>query len=290
VITSTAFKGSASSIEIAPRVQYFHATPRREEEAKAVESEAENKGWWDPLYLIPLGWTFAIPALHNEFFIINEETQLTGVFLLFCVIVYTQAGEMIHKGLVDKADAMLAEQNELEDAVIDCLEDLYTDIDKLSGNLVQDFEAISKVTEETYVKLNAAGAIKPQYDFKHQVERILHLIEQEEVNVKEKAKHALMEEATAAVSQEFLTSKPMKKAAMDLAIAKIKGTAKASDDPVKAAFIKFFKEKAAAAKTADDSAEMKAQREAMVAKLNATAKNEGFFFEFDANGTPKMVV
>lgn len=244
----------------------------------------------DPLYMIPIGWTFAIPALHNEFFIINEETQLTGVFLLFCVIVYTQAGEMIHKGLVSKADAMLAEQNELEDAVIECLEDLYTDIDKLSGSLVQDFEAISKTTEETYAKLNAAGAIKPHYDMKAQVERVLHIIEQEEVNVKEKAKATLMAEATAAVTEQFLTSKELKKSALDLAIAKIQGTAKASDDPVKAAFIKFFKDKAAAAAKADDSAELKAQRAALVAKINALGKNEGFFFEFDATGKPKMIV
>ena len=207
---------------------------------------------------------------------------------MFCVIVYTQAGEMIHKGLVDQADAMLKEQNELEDAVIDCLEDLYTDIDKLSGNLVQDFEAISKTTEETYAKLNAAGAIKPQYDMKAQVERVLNMIEHEEASVKEKAKLALMEEATAAVSEQFLSSPEMKKAAMDIAIAKIKGNASGTD-PVKAAFIKFFKDKAASAAKADDSAELKAQREAMVAKLNAIAKNEGFFFQFDANGTPKMV-
>lgn len=197
---------------------------------------------------------------------------------------------MIHTGLVNKADAMLAEQNELEDAVIECLEDLYTDIDKLSGSLVQDFEAISSATEATYAKLNAAGAIKPQYDMKAQVERVLSMIEQEETNVKEKAKQNLMAEATTAVSEQFLTSKEMKKAAMDLAIAKIKGSAKASDDPVKAAFIKFFKDKAAAASKADDSTELKAQREAMVAKLNAIGKNEGFFFEFDASGKPKMVV
>lgn len=209
---------------------------------------------------------------------------------MFCVVVYTQAGEMIHKGLTDQADAMLAEQNELEDAVIECLEGLYTDIDKLSGNLVQDFEAISKTTEETYAKLNAAGAIKPQYDMKAQMERVLSMIEQEETNVKEKAKQTLMEEATASVSEQFLTSKEMQKAAMDLAIAKIKGGASSADDPVKGAFVKFFKEKAAAAGKADDSAEMKAQREAMVAKLNAIAKNEGFFFQFEADGTPKMVV
>jgi hypothetical protein len=206
------------------------------------------------------------------------------------VIVYTQAGEMIHKGLVAKADQMLAEQNELEDAVIDCLEDLYTDVENLSGTLVQDFEAISQVTEETYAKLNAAGAIKPLYDFKAQMDRCLHLIEQEEISVKEKAKKDLMSEATAAVSAKFLSSADMKKAAMDLALAKLKGTAKASDDPVKAAFIQFFKEKSAAASKADDSAELATQREAMVAKLNAVTKNEGFFFGFTADGKPKMVV
>lgn len=197
---------------------------------------------------------------------------------------------MVHKGLTEKADQMLAEQNELEDAVIECLEELHTDIATHSGKLVQDFEAINKVTEETYKKLNAAGAIKPQYDFKHQMERVLSLIEQEEINVKEKAKHALMEEATASVTEKFASSKDLQKQALDLAVAKIKGTAKASDDPVKQAFIKFFKDKAAAAKKADDTAELKAQREALVAKLNAIGQNEGFFFEFDSNGQPKMVV
>ena len=75
-MTGNAFKASAT-LELAPRAQYFHATPRREEEAaKPAEAEVEEKGWWDPLYMIPIGWTFAIPALHNEFFVINEETQV----------------------------------------------------------------------------------------------------------------------------------------------------------------------------------------------------------------------
>ena len=195
---------------------------------------------------------------------------------------------MIHKGLVDKADAMLAEQNELEDAVINCLEDLHTDIEKLSGSLVSDFEAINKTTDETYEKLNKAGAIKPQHDLKAQVEKVLHLIQQEEVNVKEKAKNELMAEAAKSVASGFLTSKEMKKAAMDLALAKLAGSAPKTD-PVKDAYVKFFKDKAAASK-GDDKAELVAQREAMIAKLNATAKNEGFFFEFDDSGKPKMVV
>ena len=293
VTASTAFKaGSAASAQTPPtfRVQQFHSSPVRNDEAKtlATPPAEEAKSLWDPLYAIPLGFTFAIPAIHNEWFIVNEETLLTSVFLFFCITVYTQAGEMVHKGLVEKADTMLAEQNELEDAVIDCLQDLHKDIEKLSGNLVQDFEAIAKVTDETYHKLNTAGAIKPQHDFKAQVEKVLHLIQQEEINVKEKAKTSLMVEATEKVKADFLSSKEMKKAAMDLAMAKLAGTT-AKADPVKDAFIKFFKDKAAASK-GDDKAELLEQREAMVAKLNATAKNEGFFFVFDDSGKPKMVV
>lgn len=210
--------------------------------------------------------------------------------MMFCVVVYTQAGDMIHKSLTEKADQMLADQNELEDAVINNLENLHRDMVTLSGHLVEDFEAINKATEETYKKLNAAGAIKPKYDFKAQMERALHIIEQEETSVLEKGKVSLMQEATKSVEEQFKSSKELQKAAMQLAIAKINGTAKAGDDPVKAEFVKFFKEKAAAASKADDTVEQKARRENLVAKLNAIGKNEGFFFEFDASGKPKMVV
>merc|ERR1712130_996115 len=113
------------------------------------------------------------------------------------------------------------------------------------------------------------------------MERVLHLVEQEEAAVTEKTKVALMEEATASVSEEFSASKNMKKAALDLAINKIKGTAKGGTDPVQAAFVKFFKEKAAEAAKGDDGSEERAQREALVTKLNSLASNEGFFFHFD---------
>merc|ERR1711971_1228188 len=112
-------------------------------------------------------------------------------------------------------------------------------------------------------------------------------IQQEEANVTEKAKVALMEEATASVSEQFSSSKKLKKAAMDLAIAKINGTAKAGNDAVKGAFVKFFKDKAASS-TEEDVSELTEQREALVAKLNAVASNEGFFFKFDSSGQPKM--
>ena len=158
-----------------------------------------------------------------------------------------------------------------------------------SQNMVNDFEAINEIRAETYTKLNAAGAIKPQHDFKAQVERMLNMIAQEEASQTEKMKTALMAEATATVTEQFSSDKALKKAALDAAISKIKG-GKAGADPVQAAFVQFFKDKAAAAKKSGDDSEEKAQREAMIAKMNSVAKNEGFFFRFDAKGTPSMTV
>merc|ERR1712127_1153558 len=110
----------------------------------------------------------------------------------------------------------------------------------------------------------------------------------EEASVTEKTKMALMAEATASVEGKFSSDKALKKAALDSAIATIKGGKVEGADPVQAAFVQFFKEKAAAAKASKDDSEEKAQREAMIAKMNSVAKNEGFFFQFDAQGTPKM--
>lgn len=285
------FKSATPSISLLSRAD-FHASARREEEAKpVVEAEAgeADKGWWDNVYMIPIGFTLAVPAIHFDWLIVNEETQLAGVFITFCAIAYSQAGDMIHKGMVEQADKMLAEQNELEDALIESLEELHKDMEELSGNNFADYEAINSLTTDTFAKLNAAGAIKPQYDFKAQVERTLNMIQQEEANVMEKAKVSLMEEATASVSAQFGSSKKLQKAALDLAIAKINGTAKAEDDPVKGAFVEFFQEKAASS-TTEDAGELAAQREALVAKLNAVASNEGFFFKFDNDGQPKMTV
>jgi len=98
-----------------------------------------------------------------------------------------------------------------------------------------------------------------------------------------------MEEATAAVTEKFSTSKELKKAALDAAIAQIKGSAKEGTvDPVRAEFSNFLKAKAEAASQISGDEEMLAQRAAMVAKMNAVAKSEGFFFELGADGKPTM--
>jgi len=230
--------------------------------------------------------TFAIPVIHFDWYVINEETQLAAVFIAFCVTVYTQGGEAIYKSLDEKAVALLKEHNESEDKVINALE---SQLEFLKNNTkqVEHFEAIHALRGAAYDKLNAAGAIKPQHEFKAQVEKMMDMIAAEEQSITNKTKTNLMAEATANVTQQFTSTKALKKAALDSAIATIKGGA-VTDDPVKKAFVKFFKEKAISAKKSDDGSEAKASRAALLTKMNSIAKNEKFFFNYDADGTAKL--
>lgn len=271
----------------------FHASARREEEAKAEALPVESKGGLfgsglSEWFALPIGVAAAVPLIKLEWYVVNEETQLLAVFLAFCVTLYSQGGDAIYKALDEKAVNLLKEHTAAEEKVIEALETKLEFL-KANQNMVNDFEAINAVRAATYEKLNAAGAVKPQHDFKIQVERMLNMIAQEETSVTDKTKIALMSEATATVTEKFSSDKALKKAALDAAINKLKG-GKAGVDPIQAAFVQFFQDKAAAAKASKDDSAEKAQREAMIAKMNAVAKSENFFFQLDASGTPKMLV
>ena len=270
----------------------FHGSVRREEEAKEIKPVDGNGGFLgtglSEWYALPLGLIAAIPVIKYEWYVINEETQLMAVFITFCITLYSQAGDAIYKSLDESAQTILKEHTEAEDKVVEALEQKLAFL-KANSNLVNDFEAINKMRESAYANLNAAGKIKPKHDFKAQVERTIAMIIQEEQNVAEKAKASLMEEATMSVTAKFQEDKQLKKEALDAAISVIKGSAKPGQDPVQTAFIDFFKAKGAAASKADDGSEAKAQRAALVGKVNSLAKNEGFFFELDTAGKAKMV-
>lgn len=238
-------------------------------------------------FALPIGITAAVPAISLEWYVVNEETQLLAVFVAFCVAFYSQGGDAVFKALDAKSKAILAEHNEAEDKVIAALE-TKRDFLKTNQGMVEDFNAINEIREDAYVKLNAAGKIKPLHDLKGQMDRVLNMIVQEEASIAEKTKNALMQEATTEVTKKFSSSKALKKAALNAAIAQIKGESVAGVDPVSNEFVQFFKAKSADIEKTADGSEEKMQREAIVTKLNAVAKSEGFFFEFGADGVPKV--
>ena len=70
---------------------------------------------------------------------------------------------------------MLEIQNKAEDEVIAKLEE-NLEYMKLTENIVQDYQDVLDLTQESYDKLNAAGKIKPKHDLKAQVEKMLTII------------------------------------------------------------------------------------------------------------------
>ena len=182
---------------------------------------------------------------------------------------------------------MLVETNKAEDAVISNLEETIEDL-KSGQGLLEQLEAMKELTEETYAKQNATGKIKPLYAYKTQVEKLLSVIASEEAAGEEKAKMALMEEATAVVQANFASDKSLKKKALSNAVAVLKG-AKSDSDPVKDAYMAFFALKKAEAAKIDEAAEIQEARASLITKLNTVAMTEKFYFNFDASGTPKMI-
>jgi hypothetical protein len=266
---------------------HFHASLQREKEQTEAVVEEPKEGWWKPIYSVPIGIAAAIPVLQYEWYLVNEETQLMACFMMFTAVVYKNFGGAIHDMLSEDGKQIMKEHNIAEDEIIQLLKDKVEDI-KFQSRIVQDAEDVHALKLQTFEKLNAAGKIKPLYEFKAQMEKLLAVVEVEETNLREKAKQSLMEDATAAVSKAFGTSADLKKQSLANSIAILKGT-KASADPVKAAYLKFFQDKAAASKNIDVAAEAKEAREIIVTKLNAVAGNDGFFFEFDNEGKPKMI-
>jgi len=274
----------------------FHYSARREEEEKeAVVPAGETKSN-AALYAIPVGVAAAVPILHFQWFIPNEETLLASTFVAFCVVAYTQGGEMMSNMFKEEADEMLKAQNEAEDEVIDQLEETVGHMN-LTENIVEDYQAVMDLTEASYKKLNDSGKIKPNHLLKQQMEKCISIMVHEERNNYEKAKVALMEEATAAVNENFATSKELKKSALTAAIGQLKasgsgGAAAASGgDPVQAEFLQFFADKKKAAAATDDGTEELMARKGVLTKMNSAAENEGMYFRFDlTTGMPKLVV
>lgn len=289
---SRASATGARSWAVPTASSYHSSVPRREEEKKddSADVAPSSGGGINPLYGIPVGVALAVPILEYQWFIPNEETLLASTLLGFCVVMYTQGGETIANMFKDEANDMLKAQNEAEDKVIAKLEES-VEYMKLTENVVSDYQAIMDLTESSYAKLNASGKIKPQHVLKAQMEKILSMIAAEEQNMYEKAKLAMMAEATEAVTAEFASSKELQKSAVTSAIAKLTGKAgKDGADPVKDEFVKFFQQKGAAAKKADGAAEEQQARESLLTKLNAAAENDNMYFRFNVStGKPHLV-
>jgi hypothetical protein len=74
---------------------------------------------------LPLGIFLAIPAVVHEWFIIDEEAMLAGVFILFFGTIHAKFGADIGAYFDKQTDDWLAWRNALEDAEIEKVQQYY---------------------------------------------------------------------------------------------------------------------------------------------------------------------
>jgi hypothetical protein len=221
-------------------------------------------------------------------FVVVLFQQLAACFIAFTAIIYKQFGGVIQEALEDDGKRVLSDHNAAEDMIISSLNTSIENI-KSQDTIVEDIAAVKAIKVETYKKLNEVGKIKPLYDFKAQIEKLVGLIGTEETVMREKAKSVLMAEATVAVKEAFVSNAELKKASLSAAIATLKGGGGGAKDPVQQAYLKYFAEKKKSAEKINPATEAKEARDAIILKLNSVAMNDGFYFKFDESGKPQMI-
>lgn len=111
----------------------------------------------------PLGIALAIPVLGNGMYVINEETQLACCFFLFCTSAYKFGGDMIGSYFDDKANAILREQNEVENNAIAIVKETIQS-HRNCLEMVQDFNAVADAHKEVVEKLCSTLTSKLKHD------------------------------------------------------------------------------------------------------------------------------
>ena len=264
------------------QLRFFQGTASSNSDGAAVtEEEGEGFDLWktlsNPLYGLPVGGIAAASAVANGFYIINEETQLLGLWVLFVGTVYHNFGGAIGGFFDETAEAVAKEQHAQEEAIISSMQvtaDAHRRQVEISAHLAQIRDAQAGVMD------SIVGAKSSQLKHELRAEIVSKL---DNILVMEKQVTAGIQSGLVASATEQVRADVdgMKKQALDSAFAALADPSSAAgQDPVtdayNAVFANFSKNmKAADGKDVDLSAD--AQTE-IAADLEAIARRDGLDF------------
>jgi hypothetical protein len=259
-------------------VSDFHAgAVQRQEEAAAVEPETSILDTIkEPMIAGPLLGLLSLGAIGNGAFHFDEETQLLGLFALFCGTIGTQFGASIGAGIDADTKELLDELNEQEDAMIENMElaigHMQSFVDS-NEHLKEVFEAQKSLLADT---LDAKTA-EVKFMTHSSILQLLNQTVAQEERQRSALKANLMEAATASVTQSC-ASKAMRTASVAEALKIVAG--KEGKDVVGEAYMKYFDaESARMSKEADKSVvDAPTDKAAVFAEVKDLASNfvQGF--------------
>jgi hypothetical protein len=217
----------------------LHASPVVRDEEKSVAAPASGGMLSDWRVQLPIGFLAAIPLLHNQVFILNEETQLLGCFMVFVGTMYTQAGDMIGKALDAKSKAVIAEHNAQEEVAISAVKAVLAAHQK-KLTLVEDMKMVYSFQSEVLSTLAKAKSMELQYVVRADVVKKLDFLVQKEESAKTAQQAMLVSKATAAVEAAFSSNKKLQGAALNVALATLADPSKKPLDVVGKVYGNYF--------------------------------------------------
>jgi hypothetical protein len=214
--------------------------------------------------------------LEQQWLVLDAETQLVGCFATFVIIAWTQGGDAIAKSLDERAEAVAAEHNAIEDANIAAVQAVIAAHKKRSA-MLNDIAAMTQVSSDIVAKIESAHDAKLKFDMKADVERKLNTVVMKEAILREKVASGLASSATDAVRAKFGADKKLQATSLDMAIAALASPDAFKNHPVEAEFASHFKSTAAnATKTADEMVELpKDVMDQILGEMKTVADREG---------------
>lgn len=256
-------------------VRGLHATAPVREEEKSVAAPASGGILSDWRVQVPIGFLAAIPLLETKVFVLNEETQLLGCFMVFVGTMYSQAGDAIGKALDAKSDAVIAEHNAQEEVTIAAVRSVLAAHEK-KLSLVEDMKMVYSAQSELLGTLATAKSMELQYTIRSDIVKKLDYLALKEELAKSSQQAALVSNAASSVQAKFMADKDLQAKALSEALETIADPTKKSVDVVGGLFKGYFADYSAAVKSSKGELAVPAEvLEAANAEILALRKRSG---------------
>jgi hypothetical protein len=189
-----------------------------------IESKKSKEGLnlMDWKMALPVSLIVGIPAFGHDIIVLDAESQLLAVFILFCSTVYTQAGGMIHSSLQENTKNIMKQLEAVDEAQ---LTDLKSEIEvnKKLLNLEKDVTLLHGVMDD----LAVAHAEAMNYEEKHKFRGTIQSKLDNLVALEEQASQAfrtrMLDDVKDTVLKTFTDDKKAKDSALDAAIKVLAG-------------------------------------------------------------------
>lgn len=216
-------------------------------------------------FALPAGLFLGIPAILNEFVIVDAELQLTACFVLFCSTMYTQVGPMVAKGLESQKKAVDDELKGL-DLMVSAETKSLIEINKAELEAVQEYHEYNELID-SMAALDAQNRNnKAEVEFREQIVKKLEALKVLEENASSAIRARTVNVVKDEVVSLFSTDKNAKEKALNAAIAVLAGGegAKLGKDVVGEAFtasLSAYKQKYAKSDPKSDSILVKLEKD-----------------------------